>query len=152
MALRSGSGGSRALVLAAGALLALTVLHDLDHVRQGRSLPTALNAIGALGTLGAVGLLLWTLRRSDENVRRVAGAFGVTTALGLVIIHVLPHWSVISDPYGEAGVDWVSWVSLAAFIFGGVGLAIVAYRNKPRRQGTSPEGSAQAYAYPADQH
>lgn len=128
-----GSRGSRALVVAAGTLLALTVLHDLDHVRQGRSLPLALNAIGAFGTLGAAALLLWTLRRSDEKVRRAAGAFGVATALGLVIIHVLPHWSAISDPYGEAGVDWLSWISLATFIAGGVVLAMVAYRHRPPR-------------------
>ena len=124
----AGHRGSRALVLAAGALLALTVLHDLDHMRQGRSLPLALNLIGAFGTLGAFGLFAWTLRRGDENVRRVAGAFGLMTALGLVIIHVLPEWSVISDPYGKAGVDLLSWASLVAFIAGGVVLAVVGYR------------------------
>ena len=127
----TGSQGSRALVLAAGTLLALTVLHDLDHLRQGRSLPLALNLIGAFGTAGALGVFLWALRRTDDNLRRVAGAFGVTTAVGLVIIHVLPHWSIISDPYGEAGVDWLSWVSLAAFILGGIALAMVALRSEP---------------------
>lgn len=141
MELRFRSQGSRALVLAAGSLLVLTVLHDLDHVRQGRSLPMALNAIGALGTLGAVVLLLWTLRRSDAIVRRVAGAFGILTALGLVVIHVLPHWSAISDPYGEAGVDWLSWISLAAFISGGVALATVAYRHRPPRSAQTISGS-----------
>lgn len=113
--------------------MALTVLHDLDHVRQGRTLPLALNAIGAFGTLGAFGLLLWTLRRKDELVRRVAAVFGLITAFGLVAIHVLPHWSAISDPYGAARVDWLSWVSLAAFISGGVVLAIVAFRHRPPR-------------------
>lgn len=133
MELRNGSRGTRALVLAAGSLVALTVLHDLDHVRQGRPLPTALTVIGLLGTLTAFGLLLWTLRRSDDTVRRVAVAFGVMTAVGLVVIHVLPHWSAISDPYWKAGVDWLSWISLGAFIVGGLVLAGVAYRHSPPR-------------------
>lgn len=117
-------------MLAAGGLLALTVLHDLDHLRQGRELPLALNLIGALATLGAVGIFLWSARRNDQNVARVAEVFGFTTALGLVVVHVVPHWSVISDPYGEAGVDALSWLSLGAFITGGIALGVVARRHE----------------------
>lgn len=128
---RDGSSWARPLVLAAGGLLALTVLHDLDHLRQGRELPLALNLIGALATLGAVGVFLWSGRRDDKNVARAAEAFGFTTAVGLVVVHVLPHWSVISDPYGEAGVDALSWLSLVAFITGGIALGVVAHRHEP---------------------
>lgn len=118
-------------MLAAGGLFALTVLHDLDHVRQGRELPVVLNVIGALGTLGALGLFLWSALRDDKNLARAAEVFGFTTVLGLVVIHVLPHWSAVSDPYAEAGVDALSWLSLAAFIAGGMGLAVVAHRYEP---------------------
>lgn len=123
----------------AGALLALTVLHDLDHLRQGRELPLVLNVIGALATLGAVGIFLWSGRRGDENVARVAETFGFTTALGLVIVHVLPNWPVISDPYGEAGVDAMSWLSLVAFIAGGITLGVVAHRHEALSRETSAE-------------
>lgn len=128
---RDGFSWTRPLVLAAGSLLALTVLHDLDHLRQGRELPLGLNLIGALATLAAIGVFLWTTRRDDENVARVAEVFGFTTALGLVVVHVLPHWTVISDPYGEAGVDALSWLSLAAFVTGGIALTVVAHRHEP---------------------
>lgn len=133
MDLRTGSPRSRALVTAAAGLLALALLHDLDHMRQGRSLPAALVAIGTLGTLGAFGLLVATLRGRDDSVHRLAAGFGLMTALGLVVIHVLPNWSPISDPYGSAGVDWLSWISLGAFISGGIALAWVAYRDDPPR-------------------
>lgn len=123
----AGGRRSSALVLAAGGLLALTLLHDLDHVRQGRDLPLELEVVGALGTAGALGVFLWTLRRSKSSAR-VAVAFGLMTAVGLLMIHVLPRWSAISDPYGEAGVDALSWASLAAFITSGVVLSVVAHR------------------------
>lgn len=126
--LRDGSSRARRLVLAAGGLLALTVLHDLDHLRQGRELPLTLNLIGVLATLGAVSVFLWSWRRDDDKLARVAEIFGFTTALGLVAIHVLPRWTVISDPYGEAGVDAWSWLSLAAFIAAGVALGLTARR------------------------
>jgi hypothetical protein len=124
---RTVTRGSRALVLATGGLLALTVLHDLDHLRQGRDLPLGLQLIGAFGTLGATGLFLWSLWNAKTSAR-VAVAFGLMTSLGLLVIHVLPRWSRISDPYGEAGVDALSWLSLVAFMISGVVLSVVAYR------------------------
>lgn len=128
---RDRSSWARPLVLAAGGVLALTVLHDLDHLRQGRDLPLALDLIGGAATLGAVGIFLWSARRANENVARVAEVFGFTTAVGLVVVHVLPHWSLISDPYDESGVDALSWLSLMAFIAGGIILGVVAHRHEP---------------------
>lgn len=128
---RDRSGWTRPLVLAAGGLLALTVLHDLDHLRQGRDLPLTLDLIGASATLGAAGIFWWARRRDGANAARVAEVFGFTTALGLVLVHVLPYRTVTSDPYGKAGVDALSWLSLAAFITSGVVLGVVAHRHAP---------------------
>lgn len=87
----------------------------------------ALNLIGVLGTLGAVGIFFWVLG-GGEIAARAAAAFGVLTATGLVAVHLLPRWSLISDPYAEANVDGLSWLSLVAFLGAGAALAAVAFR------------------------
>lgn len=108
-------GATGSVTVAVASVVLLTLLHDLDHVRQGRDLPTILDLIGAMATASSVGLLVWVARGSALAVR-VAALFGVGTAVGLVAVHVLPRWSVVSDPYGAAGVDALSWIGLVALI------------------------------------
>lgn len=117
----------RALVLSAAAVVAMTLLHDLDHLRQGRDLPLSLDLVGAAATSSSVVVLLW-VRRGGVLGTRAAVVFGALTALGLVAVHVVPRWSSFSDPYSEAGVDVLSWVGLAALITAALILTIVAGR------------------------
>lgn len=117
----------RALVLSAAAVVAMTLLHDLDHLRQGRDLPLSLDLVGAAATSSSVVVLLW-VHRGGVLGTRAAVVFGALTALGLVAVHVVPRWSSFSDPYSEAGVDVLSWVGLAALITAALILTIVAGR------------------------
>ena len=121
-----GNGPARSLVLAAAAVVLLTLLHDLDHLRQGRELPGALDLIGAIGTTASVVIFVWVWR-GGALAARGAALFGIATAIGLVSIHVLPRWSLISDPYSEARVDAWSWMGLAALIAAGVTLAAMSW-------------------------
>lgn len=121
-----GNGPARPLWLAAMAVVILTLLHDLDHLRQGRELPGALNLIGAIGTISSIVILVWVGRRGALAAQG-AGLFGAATAFGLIAIHVVPRWSFISDPYAEAHVDIWSWLGLAALIAAGIALAAVSW-------------------------
>ncbi|MEA2451961.1 MAG: hypothetical protein QOG04_671 [Actinomycetota bacterium] len=117
-------------LLASGAVLALTVLHDLDHMRQGRDLPTAVSLVGLVATVAAIGFFVWVWR-DGETARRAAGAWGVAVALGLIAIHVLPDWGPVSDPFSAADVDALSWISLIALMASGVWLAIAGLKQTP---------------------
>lgn len=119
---------ARPLWLAAAAVVILTLLHDLDHLRQGRELPAALDLIGAFGTTASVIVLVWV---SSTGAKAAPGAalFGAATAGGLIAIHVVPRWSFLSDPYPEAHVDAWSWIGLAALIAAGLALAAVSWRH-----------------------
>lgn len=113
----------RRLVGLTGLLAALTVLHDLDHLRQGRSLPAVLYliAIGALASLSVtLSVLLWL----PTWAKPAAAAQGVATVVGVGVVHALPRWSAFSDSYSAAKVDLASWLIVIGMM--GVGLALAA--------------------------
>lgn len=116
------------MVALSGAVLALTLLHDADHMRQGRDLPTTLNVIGIVAPLLALAVLIGVARGWRGGTIAATG-FGFLTALGLIAIHVLPSWSAISDPYGEANVDAASWLSLIALIVASTALGVAGSKD-----------------------
>lgn len=108
-------GANRSLPLLGVALVAMVVMHDLDHVRQGRSLDTPVIAVGLIGLVAAlVSLGLSALRHRWAPAASLLVGFG--TAIGFVAVHVVPRWSAISDPYPDLPVDALSWTSVAASI------------------------------------
>lgn len=115
--------GGRRLVVANLFLVGLVILHDLDHVRQGRSVAAPVAAIGLAGGAGALASLgLAALR---HRVAAVASLLvGIGTALGFLAVHVLPRWSPISDAYPNLPVDGLSWASVIATMAGGLIVAL----------------------------
>lgn len=105
----------RPILYASAALFGITILHILDHARQGRPLPGVLTAVGTLG-LAMAGLSLFLALRKHQLSAPAATFIGLSTVAGLVAVHILPNWSIFSDPYHEVGVDALSWVNLALFI------------------------------------
>jgi hypothetical protein len=89
-------------------LVALAVLHDLDHLRQGRDEPAQIVALAITGWI-ATAVLLFLIARRHRYAAPFAAALGLSQAAGFVAVHVLPHWSAFSDSYGDAGVDALSW-------------------------------------------
>jgi hypothetical protein len=107
---------SRSLLLGAClALVSLSVLHDLDHVRQDRPLPAVLTAVGIIGPAAAAFALLLVARR-HHLAPAVAALVGAGSLVGLIAVHLLPRWSVFSDPYPEVQVDALAWTSLGLFM------------------------------------
>jgi hypothetical protein len=116
------------LVTVTGPLSVLTVVHDLDHLRQGRSLPPVLYlvAVGALASLAAT----WTvLVRRPRWARPVALVQGLATVAGVGAVHALPQWSRFTDSYSAARADPLSWAIIIASDVG---------RGGPRRDRVVP--------------
>lgn len=90
-------------------MVATSVLHDLDHVRQGRSASVAVSVTAALAWIATIVLVVVVVRR-HPLAPLYAAVFGATVAVGFVLVHALPHWSAFSDSYGEANVDALSWL------------------------------------------
>lgn len=104
-------------------VLALHLVHDLDHVRQGRSATTEVAITAVLAWVATIVLVVLVARR-HRLAPLYATAFGLTFALGFVLVHGLPHWSAFSDSYGDANVDALSWVLAAIPVAAGLLLAV----------------------------
>jgi hypothetical protein len=117
----------RELVAPAVVVLALTILHDLDHVRQGRSVEGPVVAIGILGDVAAVVMLVLALRGSSL-APPAAVVVGFAVALGFLAVHVLPDWGPLADGYPDLGVDALSWISVAVAMAAGLWLGLAGLR------------------------
>ena len=122
--LAGGEGrGDAALRYAAVLLLVGFLFHNGDHVRRGFDVITPqvmwLGTAGAVLTVAAVTLVLFRHRAAPQ----VAVVVGITMALGLVAVHLLPHWSVFSDSLPDGNVDVLTWVAVLAETAGAVALA-----------------------------
>lgn len=111
------------LPVATTGYVALNVLHVLDHVRQGRALAPEVTYPGTAVLVLAVVLTVLAFRHSPV-APAAAVVFGVVTALGLVAVHVLPHWSAFSDSYLPLHLDAVSWLSLLTLLAAGITVGI----------------------------
>ncbi len=109
-------------------LFTAALLHDLDHARQGRPLPGALTAVGFIGTAGA-GMCALLARRRHPLTILACAVFGFGTVIGVTAVHLLPRWSrILSDPYAEADVDLLAWISLVLLLIAGLILGVAAAR------------------------
>jgi hypothetical protein len=122
-------------------LVVMIVIHDLDHVRQGRALNSELFGLGAVALITAmVSLLLASRGHRLAPVAAVIVGFG--NVIGIALVHIAPHWGPLSDPYAAAHVDWFSWtvifaMMLVAFMLGVTGLRALWKSPSPRRPAIS---------------
>ncbi len=120
----------RRLLAANAALAALLVVHIADHtVRQPAD--AQLGLVASLpGLLGAVAVLitLALVARGWRHAPLAAGAIGLMTGLGFVAVHLLPHWSMFSDPYADRYLDAASWIQMSANLAAGLWLAYEGWR------------------------
>jgi uncharacterized protein (TIGR03382 family) len=105
-------------------VVAAHLLHDLDHIRQGRSATTEVGVAAALAWVSTL-VLVFLVARRHRLAPLFAATFGVVFAAGFVLVHGLPHWSAFSDSYGDARVDALSWVLAAVPVAAGL---LLAYR------------------------
>lgn len=116
-----------ALTWASFALLAAVVLHDLDHLRQGRSIEAPVVGIGVLGDIAIITLMVLVLR-GHRLAPLAATVVGFANVLGFLAVHVVPDWGPLSDGYPDLPVDGLSWALVyipmaAALWLGFTGLA-----------------------------
>lgn len=122
-----------ALIYAAG-----LVLHTADHVRRGLDVLTPqVHTAGYVST--AAGLFAITLVLARHRwAPLVAIATGFSIALGVVAVHLLPHWGAFSDSFigrQATGVTALSWgvvlVEIAgAFALGLAGASLLRRRDR----------------------
>ena len=127
-------------------LVIMIVVHDLDHVRQGRALQSELLGVGAIALVAAlVSLVLAIREHSLAPAAAVVVGFG--NVVGVVLVHVAPHWGPFSDPYAAAHVDWFSWTVIGAMMLLGLMLGMTgvsALRNSRQPNGTAVSASPSA--------
>jgi hypothetical protein len=124
------SGGMDARRILLPPMLALFgghVLHDLDHVRQGRAIETPVLVLGVLAYVILVAELVLVLRRSTYAPGG-ALAVGLITAIGFVAVHVVPDWGPLADGYPDANVDALSWAVIFIDIGAASWLALSGWR------------------------
>jgi hypothetical protein len=115
------------LTLASLAYLILNVMHTLDHIRQSRPLPTELDVVGAVSITASIVVLVLAIR-AHPLAPLACLALGVASVAGLIVVHLVPHWSVFSDPYYDANVDALSYGLLGLLIASGAYLALAGMR------------------------
>ena len=122
----------RRLAVPAAVLLGLLVVHVLDHTfRQDRTTPAELGPVGTLGLIAVAVVLFAAVKRRPETAA-LAAIVGGATAVGFVVVHLLPRWGVFSDPYPELGLDALSWASMLASLVAGAALAVAGLRLRGR--------------------
>jgi hypothetical protein len=119
-------------------VLALHVLHDLDHVRQGESASTEVVVSAILGWIWLIALVV-LVARGHRLAAPAALAYGIASAAGFVLVHFLPHWSAFSAPYGDIDADALSWLLAALPVVAG---AILAAQAAATLRGGRRAGSA----------
>ena len=118
------------------AVVGAHLLHDLDHLRQGRPATLEVSVLAVLAWVATIVLVVLVARR-DRLGGLYAATFGATLALGFVLVHALPRWSAFSDSYGNADVDALSWLIAAIPFAAGLLLtvrglqAMTAARHQP---------------------
>jgi hypothetical protein len=97
-------------------LVATLLLHDLDHVRQGRDIEPAVIAIGIFGDVIALTSLALAITR-HPLAPTAAVLVGFGTALGFLVVHIVPDWGPLSQGYPGTPVDALSWAAAIIPIF-----------------------------------
>lgn len=114
-------------------------LHTADHFRRGLDVITPeVLWLGNISTvIGLVSVVL--VLANNRHAPMVAAITGIPIAVGVSLVHFLPYWGAVSDPFpggASAGVTLFSWLAVpievgGAFAMGLIGWSIV--RGTPSR-------------------
>jgi hypothetical protein len=123
----------RQLTWAGLALLAAILLHDLDHLRQGRSIEPLVVGIGVLGDIAIITTVALVIRR-HRLAPLAATLVGFANFFGFIAVHVVPDWGPLSDGYPGLPVDALSWAIVFAPMAAGLwlGLSGLSLLRRPR--------------------
>lgn len=102
-----------ALARANLALLALLVLHDVDHLvnQPPRTLAVQVTAPGLFGLASSIVVTVLAFRRHAlAPLGSIAIGFGHVA--GFVAVHLTPKWSAFADPYSDLDLNALSWLGV----------------------------------------
>jgi hypothetical protein len=99
---------SKQLTWAAVALLGTLMLHDLDHLRQGRTVETLVVGVGVIGDIATITMVALVIRR-HQLAALAATVVGFANLFGFIAVHVVPDWGPLSQGYPDRPVDGLSW-------------------------------------------
>jgi hypothetical protein len=115
------------------ALFALLGAHTLDHAlnQPSRDVPALGGVVGLLGFAIVAAAVVLASRRSTY-APEAAIAAGTATVFGFLVVHVMPDWTPLSDPYWDFEANALSWLLLIAPLGAAVGLALQGVRELGR--------------------
>lgn len=130
-----------------GALWGVTILvHLADHVRRG--LDASPEVVIGLGTVAFVlqAVAIGAALRGAARAPLLAVAVAAPNALGVVAVHLLPRWSLLSDsfPSHAPGVTAFSWATAVAEVAAGAAFAWAGWA--ATRRGPAPVTGSRASA------
>jgi hypothetical protein len=111
-------------------------LHTADHVRRGLDvISTEVQVAGYLST--AVGIVTVALiLAGNRHGPLLAAITGIPIAIGVAAVHLLPHWSVLSDAFLGAHntcVTGESWTVVTIEIVGALAMGLIGISLVRRR-------------------
>lgn len=115
------------------AVFVLLGAHTLDHAvnQPSREVPALGGLVGLLGFAIVATAVVLASRRSTY-APEAAIAAGVTTVFGFFVVHLLPDWTPLSDPYWDFEANFLSWLLLVAPLAASIGLAMQGVRELGR--------------------
>jgi hypothetical protein len=125
------------LLVAATTLYAVGLAsHTADHVRRGTAvLSPEVFWLGIVSTIVSV-LTIALIAARHPWGQTLAALIGLPVAAGVAVVHLLPHWSVLSDAFPGArgtGVTAMSWTVVLLEIAGAAAMGVAALRLELRR-------------------
>ena len=110
-------------------LFVLLGLHTIDHAvnQPSRDLPALGGVVGLLGfAIVAVAVVLALLGNDAAPLAAVLA--GGATVAGFLVVHLLPDWTALSDPYWDFDANALSWILIAAPFATAIWLAVAGAR------------------------
>ena len=105
--------------------------HTADHIRRGTGvISPEVYWAGIVSTTAGVGTIALVAAR-HRLAPLAAALLGIPVALGVAAVHLLPHWSALSDAFPGAvgtGVTPLSWLVVLVEIAGAFALGVVGLR------------------------
>lgn len=84
------------------------MLHDLDHLRQERSIEAFVLGLGVIGDIATLAMVALVIR-GHRLAAHAAVLVGFANFFGFIAVHVVPDWGPLSDGYPGLPVDALSW-------------------------------------------
>ena len=115
------------------AVFVLLGAHTLDHAanQPSRDVPALGGVVGLLGFVIVATAVVLASRRSTYAPEAAIGA-GLLTVFGFLVVHLLPDWTPLSDPYWDFEADAMSWLLLIAPLVAAIGLTVQGFRELGR--------------------